>query len=197
MVQRYRPEPDEPGKRQIANAPFQKGMTKTGGRQKGTPNKNTALIRDAICGAAEALGRLRPVYRYQELKTTRRGRVEITRRRTDEIIGWEATGEGGTQGYLEWMGVNYPKAFATLMGRTLPLQINAAIKPVQEQSVADKFGKVDIRKMTLAEKMSAMRDMIGSTQALPAPNPNDQIIEGQFSEIDPESVPPEYKEAAE
>ncbi len=32
------------------------GRTKTGGRQKGTPNKTTALLKDAILRAAEAAG---------------------------------------------------------------------------------------------------------------------------------------------
>jgi hypothetical protein len=33
-----------------------KGIPKTGGRQKGTPNKNTSLLKDAILEAAESVG---------------------------------------------------------------------------------------------------------------------------------------------
>lgn len=33
-----------------------KGTPKTGGRQKGTPNKNTSLLKDAIIEAAESVG---------------------------------------------------------------------------------------------------------------------------------------------
>jgi hypothetical protein len=33
-----------------------KGLPKTGGRQKGTPNKRTALLKDAILEAADAAG---------------------------------------------------------------------------------------------------------------------------------------------
>lgn len=33
-----------------------KGLPKTGGRQKGTPNKRTALLKDAILEAAEKAG---------------------------------------------------------------------------------------------------------------------------------------------
>lgn len=32
------------------------GSQKTGGRQKGTPNKLTKAVKDVIAGAAEALG---------------------------------------------------------------------------------------------------------------------------------------------
>lgn len=37
-------------------ASYRKGRAKTGGRQKGTPNKTTALLKDAILQAATAAG---------------------------------------------------------------------------------------------------------------------------------------------
>ena len=67
-----------------------KGM-KTGGRQKGTPNKTTALLKDAILKAAE-----------------------------------DAGGEGGMVGYLTLQAHENPSAFMSLIGKVLPLQVNAS-----------------------------------------------------------------------
>lgn len=63
---------------------------KTGGRQKGTPNKVNALLKDAILQAAE-----------------------------------DAGGEGGIVGYLTLQAHENPAAFLTLIGKVLPMQINA------------------------------------------------------------------------
>jgi len=66
---------------------------KTGGRVKGTPNKTTALLKDAIIRAAELTGR---------------------------------DGEGSEElvGYLRRLAVTQPAAFASLLGRVLPLQLS-------------------------------------------------------------------------
>ncbi len=64
-----------------------------GGRQKGTPNKTTQLLKDAILLAAERVG--------------------------DPLNGRK----GGTVGYLEFLATSEPKAFAGLLGRVLPTQI--------------------------------------------------------------------------
>lgn len=66
------------------------GTPKTGGRQKGTPNKVNALLKDAILQAAEAAG-----------------------------------GEGGIVGYLTLQAHENPAAFLSLIGKVLPMQINA------------------------------------------------------------------------
>lgn len=65
---------------------------KTGGRQKGTPNKTTALLKDAIIQAAELTGR-------------------------------DRQGKEGLVGYCRFLAVEEPKAFAALMGRVLPMQV--------------------------------------------------------------------------
>lgn len=65
---------------------------KTGGRQKGTPNKTTSLLKDAILQAAELTGR-------------------------------DAAGTDGLIGYCQYLATKEPKAFASLMGRVLPLQV--------------------------------------------------------------------------
>lgn len=58
-----------------------------GGRAKGTPNKSTALLKDAILEAAEDAH------------------------------------EGGMVGYLKYLAMNNTGAFASLLGKVLPLTL--------------------------------------------------------------------------
>lgn len=158
--------------------PFQKGKPKppNTGRKLGTPNKTTKLIKDALTGSAEQLGMMEPIYRMREI--TRSGRkVKVA---TEEIIGWKATGKGGMTGYLVWLGQHYPRSYSVLLGRLLPIQVNAKMDIAP--TVAEKFSKIDVKSMTLAEKMATMKEMIGLTQALPAPRQED-FVEGEFSEV--------------
>ncbi|MFG1340382.1 hypothetical protein [Xanthobacter autotrophicus] len=40
-----------------------------------------------------------------------------------ENVGQDGAGKGGTTGYLQRLALEEPKAFATLLGRVLPLQV--------------------------------------------------------------------------
>lgn len=62
------------------------------GRPKGSPNKTTALLKEAIILAAQQVG---------------------------------ADGEGtdGLVGYCRYLASTEPKAFSTLLGRVLPMQV--------------------------------------------------------------------------
>lgn len=62
------------------------------GRVKGTPNKTTALLKDAILRAAEAAGE-------------------------------DKAGKGGLIGYCTFLAKEEPKAFTTLLGKVLPMQV--------------------------------------------------------------------------
>lgn len=78
---------------------------KTGGRQKGTPNKATATLKDAILLAAEQ-------------------------------VGFDGKGSEGLTGYLRKVASEDVKAFASLLGRVLPLQVTGdAENPVVIRSV--------------------------------------------------------------
>lgn len=66
---------------------------RVGGRQKGTPNKTTALLKDAILNAGEEVG--------------------------DPTQG----GKGGLTGYCRFLAREEPKAYSALLGRVLPTQI--------------------------------------------------------------------------
>jgi hypothetical protein len=73
----------------MAKLAGQKGV-RIGGRQKGTPNKTSGLLKEAIILAAEQQG---------------------------------DAGEGGLVGYCRFLAREQPKAFAQLMGKVLPLQV--------------------------------------------------------------------------
>lgn len=67
---------------------------KTGGRQKGTPNRTTALLKDAILAAAQLAG------------------GDDTEER-----------KGGLIGYLQTQAVLNPGPFMALLGKVLPTQV--------------------------------------------------------------------------
>lgn len=88
--------------------------SKTGGRQKGTPNKTTALLKDAILKAAELAGN-----------------------KVDD------GGNGGLVSYLEKQAIQNPGPFLALLGKVLPMQVNAEL---------DHSGSVGIVFKTVYEK---------------------------------------------
>ena len=68
------------------------------GRKKGTPNKTTQLLKDAILQAAANVGDQKHAHRWAV--------------------------EGGLVGYLEWIARTYPEAFVQhLLQKVLPMQI--------------------------------------------------------------------------
>lgn len=65
---------------------------KTGGRTKGTPNKVTAMVKDAIITAAEK-------------------------------HGFDGKGKDNMVGYMMKLAAEQPTAFATLLGKVIPTQV--------------------------------------------------------------------------
>jgi hypothetical protein len=72
--------------------PGSKPGERRGGRKKGTPNKATAALKDAILLAAAD-------------------------------VGEDGDGKDGLQGYLRQIARNDFKAYSSLLGRVLPMQI--------------------------------------------------------------------------
>ena len=98
-----------------------KGTPKTGGRKKGTPNKISSALKEAILEAAENAGkRLKP------------------------------DAESGTVAYLEQIAIQEPASFCSLLGKVLPMTIadtgqNGETKFVVEKHVIwpkDKDGNI-------------------------------------------------------
>jgi hypothetical protein len=109
-----------------------------------------------------------------------------------EIEGFDGEGRDGLVGFLRAKSRTEPAAFLGLMGKVLPLQINAKVQA--EMTVTGKFGNANIKSMTLEEKQAALAEILGLTRPL-LPKPQDQVApdqevtEGEFSEV--------IKEAAE
>lgn len=85
-------------------------MPKSAGRPKGTPNKTTATLKEAILLAAEQ-------------------------------VGFDGEGQGGLTGYLKHVAKTDVKAFASLLGKVLPLQV---------------VGSLDVTTMTKEQRDAAV-----------------------------------------
>ena len=72
-------------------------LTRRGaGRPKGSTNRTTALLKDAILQAAESTGE-------------------------------DQAGKGGLAGYCAFLAKEEPRAFASLLGRILPMQVSGSL----------------------------------------------------------------------
>ena len=74
-----------------------KGQPKSGGRQKGSPNKVTGMLKDAVLEAADLAG--------------------------EDLAENETEAKAGKVTYLRKMAIKYPAAFLSLVGRVLPMQL--------------------------------------------------------------------------
>jgi hypothetical protein len=91
---------------------FKKGQKRPrdAGRRKGSVNKTTALLKEAVLLAAELEGDLS----LQKFRST------ADRYRESER---EAAKRGGLVGYLRFLARKHPQQFVSLLGRAMPLQV--------------------------------------------------------------------------
>lgn len=87
-----------------AQGRFKKGDPRPpgAGRRPGSPNRTTVLVKHAILNAGMYAG-----YPIWDKQTKR----------------WRQTGDQELTGYLTWLSLTHPSAYASLLGRVLPLQI--------------------------------------------------------------------------
>ncbi len=94
--------------------PFKAGDPRPAGagRQPGRPNYVTKNLRDLILQAAEEVGFVKRIEKFDA---------------ENKSIGFELvpTGDDGVKGYLKWAAVHQPARFLAMLTRTLPMQINA------------------------------------------------------------------------
>jgi hypothetical protein len=125
-------------------AKFVKGAKRpfNAGRKRGSVNKRTALLKEAILLAAELEG-------DQDLRTTARLKSE-----TDE----EIAKRGGLVGYLRWIARNHPAPYASLLGRVLPMQVRVdartdvtyrTVAEVERDMAARGFAVADIAQLLI------------------------------------------------
>ncbi len=79
--------------------PLRRPGERISGRQKGTPNKMSPELKEAVIAAMTEIGMPKRV-----------GKI------------WVPTGEGGLQGYFEWVAVNNPEACIRFLGRVMVMQ---------------------------------------------------------------------------
>ena len=93
---------------------FKKGIAKVpgSGRKAGTPNKTTQDLKEAILESATMRGHLK-----EEAVLDKDGKPTARTKLVHDS-------EGGITGYLIWLGKNNPAAYARLLARVLPLQVN-------------------------------------------------------------------------
>lgn len=89
----------------------------TRGRPKGVPNKISTLLKDAIIKAAEEMG---------EMEYKRSGSNGSTK------WAWRK-GKDGLLGYLRWLAAYEPRAFATLLGKVIPLHVVGEMNHMHRQ----------------------------------------------------------------
>jgi hypothetical protein len=89
-------------------ARFKKGDSKPdgSGRKRGTPNRMTTTLKEAVVAAAELVGQ----------------------KQLNEKTGEYEPGEGGLVGYMVHLALHNERAFAMLLGRVLPMHINADMR---------------------------------------------------------------------
>lgn len=109
---------------------------------------------------------------------------------TMELEGIDQRGKDGVVGFLRGAARREPAAFLTLVGKVLPLQINAKLQG--EMTVTGKFGSTNIKSMTLEEKQAALAEILGLTRPLlPKPQdgqPDQEITDGEFTEVSKEAA---------
>jgi hypothetical protein len=52
-------------------------------------------------------------------------------------------GEGGTQGFLEWLALYYPTAFAAMLGKVIPIQVNMRKSSDHSHTVEIKYPSLE------------------------------------------------------
>jgi len=97
-------------------SPFKKGEPRPekAGRKKGTPNKRTRLLKDAIMAAAEIVGHVR----WEEHQNAKGQR--FLRRIVD--------GQDGLEGYMQFLAIEHPSSFTSLLRAVLPYHISGTLK---------------------------------------------------------------------
>ena len=94
--------------------PFKAGDPRPAGagRQPGQPNYVTKNLRDLILQAADEVGFVKRIEKFDA---------------ENKSIGFEpvSTGDEGVKGYLKWAAVHQPARFLAMLTRILPMQINA------------------------------------------------------------------------
>ena len=119
-----------------------KGHPKFGGRPRGQANRNTRLLKDAILLAGSVTAE----------RFVMREIIELSKAEALDKDGERMAGEleecveehGPLVGYLSWLAEHHPVAYASMLGKVLPLQIRVdSHKDIQYRTLADVQRDID------------------------------------------------------
>lgn len=92
-----------------------------------------------------------------------------------ENLGRDGNGAGGFIGYLEFVGWRHPKAFCHLLGKCLPLQVNAGGDGTVRPGITLNVVSVESGNYLSSEDIERLRgatnEPIGPLKLVPAPEP--------------------------
>lgn len=138
-----------PSPKEIANLkPKRRG--EGGGRKKGSINKNSRILKDALLLAAEAAG--------------------------DDLFASKKAKQDKLVGYLRWMALKEVSTFASLLGRVIPLQITVEKVEVHYETVEDIQRDILARQIPI-EKLTELLRQMPATRAEAAKLDDKRLLE--------------------
>jgi hypothetical protein len=104
-------------------ARFVKGAERpmNAGRKRGVGNRTTVLIKDALLVAGSVAGDW--LVEREIIERRARDAAENDSPESASELKQAVEENGGLVGYLSWLALEHPTAYAPLLGRVLPLQI--------------------------------------------------------------------------
>ena len=121
---------------------FKKGQPRLVGRQRGSINRNSQLLKNALLIAGAVTGD----------RFVAREIIESSKKEALDHDGMRIAGEleecveqyGPLVGYLSWLAEHHPAAYASMLGKVLPLQIRVNLhKDIQYRTLADVQRDID------------------------------------------------------
>ena len=127
---------------------FKKGRPRTGGRPRGGINRNSKLLKEALLLAGAVTGD-----RFAEREIIASSKAEALNQDGERIAGEleELVEEhGALVGYLSWLAEHHVSAYASLLGRVLPMQIKVdSHKEIVYKTVAEVQREIDALKLPM------------------------------------------------
>lgn len=112
----------------------QEGNLTGRGRTKGSLNKTTRLLKDAILEAgklagADVLNQATQAARREWRKAMKEGRNDVEKLHDayNALRRYRDAGPDGLTEYLRWLAHQHPKSYAALLGRVLPYHLTAKV----------------------------------------------------------------------
>ena len=138
----------------VKQSKFQKGHAKVGGREKGTPNKRTALFKDQLTDALSIAGEIRAD--EFDAATKKKLQPYLEKAQGDYSVA-----------YLVWAALNLPQDFLSHLSKLIPYQFQHSGQQTIEQRhthehayIVKLLGGKDLSQLSMAELSSLYAEAI-------------------------------------